>query len=352
MKLGKFLLTTIVITLTFVCTDLIAFAEEETTVKELEKVGVNIEVFQDGRVKPIDENAMYTEVELDEILKEIGYPDNYISTLPKESKRTLISKGGKIVDTDVELTHNYISKDGNQYEVTDNNKSEIKAIQKEDLKSKGIKEDELHQYNLANDDISLFNCSHPFEGMCVHDDWSGLLMTLYKGETSTSYIYEMILDATWQKGTTNVNFGDAMALHWGEYGQPVPNSQEFIFFAAYNDLTQTRESFTPRVNNGNGIGHTFFLLPTNTQNVRAQGGVLSQDIYIAKSYNHELTVTAEYVHPWLPANLSVGVNVGGIDISWNVSEFFGDTWSWQVSLIPQRPMMQREELNVENELKN
>ena len=180
-------------------------SETQTITKELED-GLIIELYEDGRVKPIEYNAYLSEKHLDAILTEIGYPSQYIASKTLETKRYLVSLGGKLVDANVTMKNEYIASDGNVYEITPFNKQEVKEIQIDDLKNSGVSEEEIGNYNIVDDGISIMSCTGPFEGTCQDGKWFGMLMILRAGETQNSYIYRAMLDASWS-GTSKINFG-------------------------------------------------------------------------------------------------------------------------------------------------
>lgn len=327
-------LTILVFCLTFFISASIFSAEEQAVEKELD-LGVLIEIYEDGRVKPIENNSHFSENELDIILTEIGYPYSFISRQSTDRKRDLVGLGGRLVDGNVKMTEEYVSKTGEVYEITPFNKSKVRAIQESDLKDMNVPEEEFNNYNLVDEGFSLMSCTpayfEPGSGFCQEGKWTGMLMALKTGETSVSYKYNMMLDFSWQ-GTTNTNFGDSAAIFWGNIGQPVGGTERLTFLTLNANGTQTRSTHGADVSSTLAVKGDFFLAPVDS-NIQAQAGLLEQEVFINKGLrNHDLTIAGAYAHPWTPNFGTISIGTGGIDFSFTSN--FGSRWSWQLNFNP------------------
>ncbi|MCM3226535.1 hypothetical protein [Terribacillus saccharophilus] len=318
--------------LTFFVANTVFAAEDETTTKTLGN-DVTVEVYEDGRVKPIEDVKNLSEESVDLILKEIGYKSSYIAAETFKKKEELVKLGGKIVEAEVEMKKEYVSSDGRTYEINPTTKEQVREKQINDLKDLGVREKDIENYDIEEkNQMTLMNCSTIFEGMCGQDNWTGTVMVLKHGETSSSYIYRFIVEYSWQ-GTTRVNFKDSIAVQWGGYGQPVANSQKFIQSTMRNNNeSRTDLSSSVDVSNTNGVKTSFFLEPTNSTADWQTGG-LSQDVYIDKSNrNKDLTASAMYTHPFVPGAGSISIGYAGLSVSWGSN--IGNVWSWQLNFNP------------------
>jgi hypothetical protein len=108
-------------------------AENPTNLKTLSE-NLTIEIYSDGRVAPIKDANKLTEEELNKVLVEIGYSENYINNINLATKQKLVSYGGKVVEGKIaDMTHEYVSND-KSYEITPYNRDKIRDIQIADLK--------------------------------------------------------------------------------------------------------------------------------------------------------------------------------------------------------------------------
>ncbi len=314
--------------------------EEKTIDKELES-GITIEFFGDGRVAPIEDTSNLTEENLNEILLEIGYDQDYINSLGANQKESMVNTGGKLADTsEIEILEQYNSLDGNVYDVTEETEDEVRKIQENDLKQMGVSEDEFSSYDLAGEDeneVGLF-CT-PVSGWaerCTTNSWQGDLMAVYIGENSQELIYEIGIAYNWND-TTNVNFRDTIGVHWGANAQPIAGTQHFSQNTRYPNGNIYENSFTPSPSGSTfGASAKFFLAPPN-ENISGQGGMLSQEVTIDKMYlGQNQAIEGMYNHPWVPGVIEVAFSRGGLSVGSSILP--GSTYQWQANYRVNSPL--------------
>lgn len=296
--------------------------------------GLTIEIYNDGRVAPVENAHLMNEQQLDLILKEIGYSEKLIKLWDMERKQRLATYGGEVVDTELtELKHEYISNNGNVYEVTPSNSEKIRDLQLQDLKELGVNSSEVENYNVIDETKNSINLSatYPVPGAIQDGSFFAMLSVAYVGETSTQYEYVMIMDYYWNE-IPKRSFGDSAGLHWAPYGMPVANTATGMH-AFYHDTMGwvATDHQDIDVSSNHGVTSDFmYIIPDNSQQ---HSGFLEQTVMISKDRaGEQLTVSGAYAHPWFPNNWTISVGAGGLSID-GVLDELGNYWSWRYNFI-------------------
>lgn len=290
-----------------------------------------VERAENGVIEPVSESEKLSSNQLDTILREIGYPDHVINMWDTSTKRELASNGGSVIDTQIsDVKHTYVSTDGTQYEVTSETEDEVSEIQRQDLKIKGIQEEQISNYPLANqvngtNDPSITTQSK--SGSISDGKWEGLTFAVKLTEENSSEYRYSIVQQTYWSSPPNALQGDLTGIDWSSYGYPIANTATAGQQAFYDGREHAKD-YSLDLSNNHGITAEVSLFPL----VQNQGGYLSQQISVNKSFaGQTLTISNKYLHPWLPNNLSLGVSAAGFSIS-GVLEV-GDVWSWQANFV-------------------
>lgn len=276
---------------------------------------------------PITNTATLEVNDLDKILVQIGYPKDLIKTWDINQKRHLVSYGGKVVKSSTsELSHEYISLDGEHHIITPESQNRIREIQINDLKELGVEDQEIEKFNIIEE--------NNVKPMAFIEDgkWSARLLTVKIDKTSHDYKYLIMMEYFWESQPI-INFGDVLGIHWGHYGQPVADSARGIHSINYAD-TGEWINFNHDLDQSSiyGITSEFDTNP-HGEIFGSQLGILEEQVYINKEYSgNNLTLSAEYGHPWLPNNWSLSADIGGLSFSGDLS--IGDRWTWRHNFIP------------------
>lgn len=300
--------------------------------KEYINLNTSVEMTEDARVAPIDNVDELSEHQLNLILDRIGYSEESINKWPLNRKRTLVSYGGRSVDTEeIEFVHTYTSTDGNDYVVTPENEEEIKEIQINDLEKMGIQYDQKKTVNLVEDNTSILSTysADSFDdnyGYKQDGIWSGEVIVAYIGETSHQHKYYIGMDFYWDEKPL-ANYGELLGLYWGSYGQPVANTGAG-YFAFQSNISNNWATwdFNPDLSSTQGITAEFSF----PRYILGQSmGSLGEEILVSKDLSgHILAVAGRYVHPYAPNNWGFSIGAAGVSLSGALTDVPKDNWTW------------------------
>lgn len=302
--------------------------EQPVVSKENLSKDLTVEILKDGRVAPIKKTEKLSEDKLDLILKKIGYPSNFITKWDINKKRQLASYGGKVVEGNVsDFKKEYVSSDGNTYEVTPFNTNEIKNIQLKDLKKIGITGSETEKFNLIEENKSLLANN---TGVIQDGKWSANLVVSFVGGTSTQNRYIMMMEYFWDK-EPQVHFGDSLGIYWGSYGNPAAGTaigRHAINYAGTGNWMSFDHILDKSANEG--ITSQFGY---SNEIYGPQMGFLTEEVWVSRSHiNEHLTLSGAYIHPWVPGGWSMSVGYGGLSL--NIPDNFGNKWTWRYNFMP------------------
>lgn len=336
----------------FVVASILTISSIEASAKEydgtrIENIGERLEVAieEDGRVAPNDHASSYDDLELDMILNRIGYNSDSISSMDRTRKEELVSLGGEVIETtQVEKVRNYVSPDGSEYEITPENRTEIREKQISDLKELGIENHELSTYNLVDDsslsDSSIGMQSRSADGYGYKevDDWYGQITVAKMGETSAEYEYLVQLEYNWLEMPT-AKFGDDFGIFWGSGASP-KGSTIYSYGSTYIDYRSgggSRENEWISEDYGIDQSSTYGLVSKGVKPSRGANstyysgsweGVMISNITVSKNKTDEtFALSASYYHPWAPSDVNLSISSGALGLSSGIGAP-SDHWTW------------------------
>lgn len=312
-------------------------AENPTNLKTLSE-NLTIEIYSDGRVAPIKDANKLTEEELNKVLVEIGYSENYINNINLATKQKLVSYGGKVVEGKIaDMTHEYVSND-KSYEITPYNRDKIRDIQIADLKEANMDSNLIEAYVLPESPEGEFSIMSSdclgSTGGCSEGKWSADIQTIKIGETSTQVEYLVQLSYHWSSWpVAGLAYGENAAMHWGSYGQPVDGT---AYGEGANRIrTGVYEYMSLPLDLGSNYGLKTEFTVQNPYNVydRHDGSIM-EVIRISKDHKGDiLTISGAYSHPWTANNWDISVGYGALSFSGSFGT--GDKWTWRYNFTVQ-----------------
>lgn len=289
-----------------------SFAQENNTVQSNNEVMSTLEVtptlsiskFSDGRVAPVKDVFKLSVTELDNILKEMKFNDSDLKSMNNVLKRTLVSNGGIKVEVESSgIKEYYTSLNGEEYLITEENKSEINEIKKNDLKV--MLENQIED---DNNGITPFYFDIPIDSLV--DGILGLSTFLvYNGKTSNGLEFQLdfYTDYYWD-GRPNFPFTDVIAQSWSqEFTRKSTTGTNYYKFSTGNTFS-SKFSFSNSIGGSKG---TFNLISAENN----WGSMISNLVIPVTNQGLTKEVITVYSHPYTSTTINVILNFLDIEIS-------------------------------------
>jgi hypothetical protein len=314
------------------------FKERKVKVDDIE-----ITIFEDGRIAPVEKAKGLKESTLDKILSHMRFNNEEILGTPKEMKEDLVQNGGKKVGSPIlDFTSVYTDLEGVDHLVTDQNEEEINEKIDNDLEKfykkksnpfsilKFSSKNDRKEYTNANKFLGKWHNSKskPNNGISLLADsskvtdgiWSGYSSIVYGGTVNEGreFVYFLYSRYNWN-GVPSVYFDDYVALAWQANGTPSGQSFQHTryYYGNYYNYTATE------VDNGSitGTRWEFDILGTGDK----QYGYGKQHIRIPVSNKGNTgAIAAGYAHPYLDGVVKAVLSAASIN--WDDSWAMKKTW--------------------------
>ena len=284
-------------------------------VSEIVKLeNVDISIFEDGRIKPINNPESLTREERTTALKLMEFSDDEIASFPEVLINDLLAEGGvKVELTKEDEVHIYTDLQGNDHIVTPETINQVNEIKKLDYLIIANK------YNL-NSGVSPFAMGQQKDG-----NFTGKGVLTYIGTSSTGKEYEYNYRTAWEWSLMpTLTWTDSIATSWQSHTTSVSTTSDYTRwanggFSHDNKVSVDRSSVagtTAKIDIQNAPGRHYGYIQDK---VRIPIGNKGNTGQFASAYGHS----------HVPA-LPVGINIGG----WGSISFSGgagDKWSWKNS---------------------
>ncbi|WP_342558050.1 hypothetical protein [Metasolibacillus sp. FSL K6-0083] len=280
----------------------------------------SISIFEDGRIKPINNPESLTKEERTSILKLMKFSDVEIESFPEELVNELLTDGGVEVEvTQEDFVHIYTDLQGNDYIVTPETMDAVDKIKLRDAQIIASK------INL-NSGVSTFAME-----IEQHGNFTGQGILTYVGKKSNNLEYEYKYRTAWEWSLMpTLTFTDTIATGWQAHTTSVSTASAYKRYANGgvshdNKVTVDRSNIlatkaTIDIQNAPGR-HYGYIEDTVRIPVVNQGTTGS--------------FTSAYGHSWSPTVAGFGgvtINIGAAG-SISFSGEAGDKWNWRNTFI-------------------
>lgn len=292
--------------------------EKEIQVSEVINLkNVNVTIFEDGRVKPIDNPESLTKEERVSIMKLMNFSEDEIESLPERLINDILNDGGVKVEVNEEdFVHVYTDILGNDHIITSENQDEVNKIKERDLQFIDNK------YKLNKDLVSTFTTTLK----TVKDDiftGSGILTYVgIKNNKEYEYLYRTTFN--WQY-MPNLTFVDTIASSWQSHTTSIATTKDYSRWAGGGFSHDSKIKL-----DRSSVAGTKATIDIQNAPGRHYGYIEDRvRIPVTKKGTTGQWASA-YGHSWSPSLLGgVAINIGGYgSISLSGS---GDKWSWKNS---------------------
>lgn len=282
-------------------------------VSEIVKLNnVNVSIFEDGRIEPINDPESLTKEEQTSILKLMKFSDNEIESFPEELINDLLADGGvKVEVTQEDFSHIYTDLQGNDHIVTPETIDEVNEIKLRD--SLFI----ANKFNL-NSGVSTFAMDKVVDG-----NFTGKGVLTYVGTTSNGKEYEYKYRTAWEWSLMpTLTFTDSVATSWQSHTTSVGTTSSYLRYAAGGFSHNNKVS----VDRSNIAGTKATI---DIQNAPGRHYGYIEDTVRIPVTNKGTTgaFSSAYGHSWGPGFSGVSINIARLgSISFSGT---GDKWSWR-----------------------
>lgn len=291
---------------------------KEEKIRNITVEGMIASVYNDGRVKGINNPESLNEKQKKELLKLMRFTDEEINEFPDELKNDFLHKGGLKVEVEIEdLEHVYTDLDGVDHVVTAENKKEIEEIKKRDFARINVTK------NKSENEVSRIQ---DVEFPEFNDDkftMKGFLT--YNGLTSNQQEYKYTYRTYWQwEGRPIFYFVDTVAQAWQNHTISTESS------ASYMVRRGSDPNFSYFSYGHDGLDFSSLYGTKATINIRNDSGKhygsLTDEIRIPITHDGETGQwVSGYAHAWTGFN--IGVTFKAVTINYNSKP--GDKWTWK-----------------------
>lgn len=289
--------------------------EEKISSKEVQIGDLDVTVYEDGRVKGLGKSKKLSNKNRKQVLKLMRFTEEEIDSLPEELQNELVSEGGVKVDSKVEdFVHIYTDLDGNDHEVTEENKKEIEKIKKRDYKK--IQEMSAKgKVIAAGTDL----------GSETDGDFTGTGHIIYRGIEGNEYGYMYYTKFEWSDRPA-LYFTDTLGHTWQNHTTSIGSASDYDvrYFNGNGDPLGTID-FEPELDNSDVLGTKgeFDI----DYHAGVHYGYIRDRVRIPRTEKGNTGQFASaYAHSWSNANMELAFRYISIDISG-----LGDKWSWKNS---------------------
>lgn len=273
---------------------------------------VDISIFEDGRIKPINNPESLTKEEKTTALELMKFSDDEIESFPEELINELLADGGvKVELTQEDEVHIYTDLQGNDHIVTPATVNQVNEIKQAD--SLFI----ANRYKL-NSGVSTFAMGEVKEGT-----FTGKGVLTYIGTTSNGKEYEYNYRTAWEWSTMpTLTWTDSIATSWQSHTTSVSTTSDYTRwanggFSHDNKVTVDRSSVAgtkAKIDVQNAPGRHYGYIQDKVRIPVGNKGTTGQ-------------FASAYGHSYLPA-VPISINIGG----WGSVSFSGgagDKWTWK-----------------------
>ncbi|REK76793.1 hypothetical protein [Paenibacillus paeoniae] len=270
---------------------------------------LTIEKTEDGRVSPIKNANKLTISQLDSILTNMNVNHDQISNMPLPIKQKVVSRGGVAVPiTTTKKTEHFVTPDGKQRLVTEENKEEIDKI----------KQQEISKLNNSNNNsgITPFSLGSERDG-----SFYGYSLLMYRGSTAAELEYEYIEYFSYD-ANVNYKYTDRIAHAWNPHTVSIGREAgaQYKLFGIWANMNVTTS------HNDSTTGASASIKLPNTQIIEETFGYFIDTVRIPKIYSGTTGKwVVKYAHPY--SVITPSVNIGAVSITY--SPFLGKSWSWE-----------------------
>ncbi|NOU88661.1 hypothetical protein GC102_23330 [Paenibacillus sp. LMG 31460] len=269
---------------------------------------LTITKYKDGRISPVAVTKNLTIGQIDNILKYMGFSKEDIDKMSSEIKNDITSAGGKKIS--VEKTNEkeiYTDIDGNEFDVTDENRNTI--MQK-------IENDKEKFKKRENKSVSVAAMGSASEGI-----WTGWSWLVFRGTVGLEYEYSYYTEYKWD-GNPNLAFQDTVAQSWQSHTTTIGRAG-----TAYHEykLGGIQSNSMEFLNTSVYGSEAKFDIYTN-YNLSKQYGFVREDVRIPTS-NATLSGVwaAGYAHPY--SSGIIRAIFGFASITWDASWGMKKSWT-------------------------
>lgn len=242
---------------------------------------IKVEMFSDGRVKPISRNL--SEHQFSYVLTIMGFTDEEISDMPLAMRKDIVKGGGKKIQlTEAEIKEIYRDQDGNIYDLS------------------------------SSSDVGTFYYTDPDKTIYGN--------LVYRGKIGSEYSYYYYANYNWKQYTVYNNDRNRLALSWQYNATPIGVSHQ-----SYAEYTNT-------------LGITYNALKAVTKQLLGTDIRVTKDGIKSNGYiREELRIPERdkgltgafavgYAWPYSPT-ASITISYGPASIS------FSSFWGWEKTMI-------------------
>lgn len=276
---------------------------------------VNVSIFEDGRIKPINNPESLTKEEQTSVLKLMKFSDNEIESFSEELINDILADGGVKVEVKQEdFVHIYTDLQGNDHIVTPETLDEVNEIKSRDLL-------------FISNKLNLNSGVSPFAMEKVQDgNFTGQGILTYIGKTSNNTEFEYLYRTAWEWSLMpTLTFTDSVATSWQAHTTSVSTTSAYSRWANggfyHGDkVTVDRSSVAgtkAKIDIQNAPGRHYGYIEDKVRIPVAKNGTTGQ---FASAYGHSH-------YPTSVAGISINIaGFGSISLSGG-----GDKWSWRNS---------------------
>lgn len=285
-----------------------AHAEEVNDIKISKKVNVDnlpVTIYEDGRVKKIDNPETLTDKQREKVLKLMRFTDEDIESFPETLENDLIADGGiKIELTEEDAEHIYTDLSGVDHVVTEENESEIAAL----------KERDILKYKKSTGKAGSVSTL----GGWTEGTFSGKGVLTYLGATTYEYKYKFRTTFNWSERPV-FYFTDTIATAWQPNVTGVATTYDYT---RYNNGYFSHDS-NVKIEDP-ALNGTTLSIDIDSHSGKHYG-YLEDEVLIPKTQaNLTGQFASAYGHAYSAAWLNAILNYVGIEL-----EGWGDKFRWK-----------------------
>lgn len=276
---------------------------------------VNVSIFEDGRIKPINNPESLTKEERTAAMKLMKFSDDEIKSFPEGLINELLADGGvKVELTQESFRHIYTDSQGNDHIVTPETMDEVNEIKLKDFQL-------IAKNNNLNSGIGTFFMDKVTDGI-----FTGEGILTYLGKTSNGLEFEYNYRTAWEfSSMPTITLTDSIATSWQSHTTSVSSISSYSRYANGNfghdsKVSLDRSSVAgtkAKIDIQNAPGRHYGYIQDRVRIPVSESGTTGQ-------------FASAYGHSYYPSGLGVSINIGGFG-SISFTGGSGDKWSWRNS---------------------